>query len=51
MYTGAGKPEGRGPFGRHTHRLKDNIKMDLEALECGGMECVRFRVGEIGGLL
>jgi hypothetical protein len=24
-----GKPEGRRPFGRPRHRLKDNSKMDL----------------------
>jgi hypothetical protein len=24
-----GKPEGRKPFGRPTHRWEDNIKMDL----------------------
>jgi hypothetical protein len=29
-----GKPEGKSPFGRPTHRWEDNIKMDLQ--EVGG---------------
>jgi len=33
-----GKPEGKRPLGRSRHRWKDNIKMDLQAVECGGMD-------------
>ena len=29
-----GKPEGKGPLGRHNRRGEDNIKMDLQ--EVGG---------------
>ena len=29
-----GKPEGKGPLGRHRRRWEDNIKMDLQ--EVGG---------------
>jgi hypothetical protein len=25
-----GKPKGKRPFGRHRHKSKDNIKMDLQ---------------------
>ena len=31
-----GKPEGNRPFGRHRHRWKDNIKMDLQEMVWGG---------------
>ena len=31
-----GKPEGKTPFGRHRRRWDDNIKMDLQEVECGG---------------
>ena len=27
-----GKPEGKRPLGRRRHRLKENIKMDLQAV-------------------
>jgi hypothetical protein len=32
-----GKPEGKRPLGRPRHRWEDNIKMDLQEVECGGM--------------
>jgi hypothetical protein len=32
-----GKPEGKRPLGRPTRRWKDDIKMDLRELGCGGM--------------
>jgi hypothetical protein len=32
-----GKPEGKGPLGRPTCRWENNIKMDLQEVECGGM--------------
>jgi hypothetical protein len=33
-----GKPEGQRPLGRPRHRWEDNIKIDLQAVGCGGME-------------
>jgi len=33
-----GKPDGKTPLGRPNHRWKDNIKMDLEEVGCGGMD-------------
>ena len=35
-----GKPEGKRPLGRTKHRWKDNIKMDLGEVVCGGMDWV-----------
>jgi hypothetical protein len=32
-----GKPEGKRPLGRNRHRLENNTKIDLEEVECGGM--------------
>jgi len=29
-----GKPEGKRPLGRTRHRGEDNIKMDLQEVEC-----------------
>jgi hypothetical protein len=34
----AEKPEGKRPLGRPRHRWEDNIKIDLQAVGCGGME-------------
>jgi len=33
-----GKPEGKKPLGRPRRRWKDNIKMDLQEVGCGGMD-------------
>jgi len=33
-----GKPEGKKPLGRPRCRWEDNIKIDLEKEECGGMD-------------
>jgi hypothetical protein len=33
-----GKPEERRPMGRPSRRWEDNIKMDLQEVECGGMD-------------
>ena len=33
-----GKPEGRRPLGRPRRRWKDNIRMDLREVECGGVD-------------
>jgi hypothetical protein len=34
----AGKPGGKRPLGRPRLRWEDNIKMDLQAVGCGGMD-------------
>jgi hypothetical protein len=33
-----GKPEGRRPVGRPKRRWEDSIKMDLQEMECEGMD-------------
>jgi hypothetical protein len=33
-----GKPEEKRPLGRSRRRCGDNIKMDLQEVECGGMD-------------
>jgi hypothetical protein len=35
-----GKPEGKRHLGGHRRRWKDNIKMDLQEIGCGGMEWI-----------
>ena len=35
-----GKPEGRRPMGRHRRRWVDNIRMDLQEVECGYMDWI-----------
>jgi len=37
-----GKPERKRPLGRPRHRWEDNIKMDLQEVECGGMEWIEL---------
>ena len=37
-----GKPEGMRPLGRPKHRWEDNIKMDLQEVECGGMDWIEL---------
>jgi hypothetical protein len=37
-----GKPEGKRPFGRPRRRWEYNIKMDLQKVECGGMDWVEL---------
>jgi hypothetical protein len=36
----AGKLEGTGPLGRPRCRWEDNIKMDLQEVECGGLDWI-----------
>jgi hypothetical protein len=39
-----GKPEGKRPLGRPSHRWEDNIKTDLQEVGCGDwMELVQDR--------
>ena len=35
-----GKSEGKRPLGRHRRRWENNIKMDLQEVGCGGMDCI-----------
>jgi hypothetical protein len=35
-----GKHEGRRPLGRTRHSWEDNIKIDLQEVECGGMDWI-----------
>ena len=37
-----GKPERKGPLGRHRRRWEDNIKMDLQEVGCGGMDWIQL---------
>jgi len=34
------KPEGKRPLGRPRRRWEGNIKMDLQEVGCGGMDCI-----------
>jgi len=35
-----GKPEGRRPLGRPRRRWVDNIRMELQEVGCGYMDCI-----------
>jgi hypothetical protein len=35
------EPEGMRPLGRQRRRWEDNIKMDLQEVECRGMDVVK----------
>jgi hypothetical protein len=37
-----GKPEGKRPLGRPRLRWEDNIKMDLQEVQCGGMDWIEL---------
>jgi hypothetical protein len=37
-----GKPEGKRPLGRPRRRWEDNIKVDLQAVGCGGMDWIKL---------
>ena len=37
-----GKPEGKRPLGRPRHKWEDNIKMDFQEVQCGGMDWVEL---------
>ena len=36
-----GKPEGKRPLGRPRRRWEGNIKMDLQEVGCGVMDCIK----------
>jgi hypothetical protein len=36
------KPEGKIPFGLPRRRWEDNIKMDLQEVGCGCMDCIEL---------
>jgi len=35
-----GKPEGRRPLGRPRRRWVDNVRVDLQEVGCGYMDCI-----------
>jgi hypothetical protein len=35
-----GKPEGKRPLGRPRRRWEENIRMDLQEVECGGEDWI-----------
>ena len=35
-----GKPEGKRPLGRPRRRWENNIKMDIQKVECGGIDWI-----------
>jgi len=37
-----GKPERKRPLGKPRRRWEDNIKMDLQEVGCGGMDCIEL---------
>ena len=37
-----GKPDGNRPFGRSKRSWEDNIKMDLQEVECEGMDWIEL---------
>ena len=37
-----GKPEGKKPLGRPKRRWDDNIKMDLQEVECGCVDWIEL---------
>jgi hypothetical protein len=46
-----GITEGRKPLTRHAYRWEDNIKIDIEEVECVGVGASFTEVGLIGGFL
>jgi len=47
-----GKPERKRPIGRPRRRCEDNIKIDHQEVECGGMDWIDLvKIGTGGGHL
>ena len=44
-----GKPEGKRPLGRPRHRWKDDIKMELQEVGCGGIDWIELAQGRDSG--
>jgi hypothetical protein len=44
-----GKPEGKGPVGRHRNRWEDNIKMNIREMEQDGMDWIDLAQDMISG--
>ena len=40
-----GTPEGKRPLGRPRGRWEDNINMDLQEVECGGLDWIELAEG------
>jgi len=36
------KPEGKRPLGTPRRRWENNVKMDLQEVECGGMDLIEL---------
>jgi hypothetical protein len=52
MYRGLlGKPEGKRTLGIPRRRWEDNIKVDLQDVECGGMDWIELAQDRGGGHL
>jgi hypothetical protein len=39
------RPVGKRPLGRPRHRWENNIKMDLQEVGCGGLDCIELTHG------
>jgi hypothetical protein len=37
-----GKPEGKRPMGRFRLRWEDSIRVDLQEVECGSLDCIEL---------
>ena len=37
-----GKPAGKRPLGRHSCKWEDNVKMDLQEVECGRIDWIKL---------
>ena len=44
-----GIPEGKRPLRRPRRRWKDNFKMDLQEVGCGGMDWIELAQDRTGG--
>jgi len=44
-----GKPEGKRPLGRPRRRWEDNIKMDIQEMECGVIDWIELAQDRTSG--